>query len=100
IRSLGERSAVVVGHGWGGYGAWTAAAMRPAHVRALAVLSMPHPLVLRRHLLRFGVRHSGSLASVQAPLVPERRLIRNDGALVEKLIRRWAAPDTAFPDDE
>ena len=100
IRSLGERRAVLAGHGWGAYGAWTAAAMRPAHVRALAVLSMPHPLILRRHLLHGGLRKSGSLAGVQAPLVPERRLIANDGAHVEKLLRRWAAPGSEFPDDE
>lgn len=100
IRSLGERQAVLVGHGWGGYGAWTAAALRPAHIRALAVLSMPHPLILRRHLLRGGVRHSGSLAGAQAPMVPERRLIADNGAHVEKLLRRWAAPSSDFPDDE
>ena len=100
IRSLGERHAVLVGHGWGAYGAWTAAAMRPAHVTALAVLSMPHPLVLRRHLLRGGFRRSGSLAGVQLPMVPERRLIADDGALVERLLRRWSAPESAFPDAE
>lgn len=100
IRSLGERRAVLVGHGWGAYGAWTAAAMRPAHVDALAVLSMPHPLVLRRHLLKGRLRRSGSLAWVQTPMAPERRLIADDGAHVETLLRRWSAPGSAFPDDE
>lgn len=100
VRSLGERRAVLAGHGWGAYGAWAAAAMRPAHVVALAVLSMPHPLVLRRHLLRARFRHSGSLGGVQAPLVPERRLIADDGAHVEKLLRRWSAPGSPFPDPE
>ncbi|WP_203434059.1 alpha/beta fold hydrolase [Jiangella asiatica] len=100
IRSLGERRAVLVAHGWGAYGAWTAAAMRPAHVDALAILSMPHPLVLRRHLLRGGFRRSGSLAGVQAPMVPERRLIADDGAHVERLLRRWSAPGASFPEPE
>ncbi len=98
IRSLGDRSAVLVGHGWGAYGAWTAAAMRPAHVSALAVLSMPHPLTMRRHLLRGKFRHSGSLAGVQTPMVPERRLIADDGAHVERLLCRWSAPGSDFPD--
>lgn len=100
IRSLGERRAVLVGHGWGAYGAWTAAAMRPAHVSALAVLSMPHPLILRRHLQRGGFRQSGSLLAAQAPMAPERRLIRDNGAHVERLLRRWSAPGSRFPDAE
>lgn len=100
IRSVGERDAVLVGHGWGAFGAWTAAAVRPAHVRAIATLSMPHPLVLRRHLQRGGVRHSGSLLGVQTPFIPERRLVANDAAYVETLLRRWSGPDAGFPDDE
>lgn len=99
IRSLGEREAVLVGHGWGAYGAWTAAAMRPAHVRAIAALSMPHPLVLRRRLLRGGLRHSGGLLGAQAPMVPERRLLADDAAMVEALLRKWSATPS-FPDDE
>lgn len=100
IRSIGERQAVLIGHGWGAYGAWAAAALRPAHVRAIATMSMPHPLQLRKHLLRGGFRQSGSLLSNQLPIVPERRLVRDDGRFVETLLRRWAAPDSDFPDDE
>jgi pimeloyl-ACP methyl ester carboxylesterase len=99
IRSIGAREAVLVGHSWGAYGAWSAAALRPAHVRAIATLSMPHPLVLRRHLKRGGVRRSGSLAGTQAPMVPERRLVRDNASRVETLLRRWSAPDSEFPDD-
>lgn len=100
IRSLGERQAVLVGQGWGGYGAWTAAALRPAHVRAIAVASMPHPLALRRALLRGRFRHSGSLLGVQLPIAPERRLIADDAAHVEFLLREWSGPRSAFPDEE
>lgn len=100
IRSVGESSAVLIGHGWGAYGAWAAAALRPAHVRAIAVLSMPHPLVLRRHLLRGGLRHSGSLLRTQAPFVPERRLVTDNASRVETLLRKWAAPESSFPDQE
>jgi pimeloyl-ACP methyl ester carboxylesterase len=100
IRSLGERSAILVGHGWGAYGAWTAAAMRPAHVTALAILSMPHPLVLRRHLLHGHFRRSGSLTAVQIPMLPERWLFRDHGAHVERLLHRWSAAGSSFPDTE
>ena len=96
IRSLGARDAVLVGHDWGAYIAWAATVMRPAHVRALGVLSMPHPLVLNRGLLRG--RHAGHLLGVQLPMAPERQIVNNDGARVETLLRRWSAPGTAFPD--
>jgi pimeloyl-ACP methyl ester carboxylesterase len=98
IRSLGERQAVLVGHDWGAYIAWATATMRPAHVTALATLSMPHPLVLRRHLLRG--RHTRHLMGVQLPLAPERRLVAAHGARVESLLRKWSAPDSLFPDPE
>ena len=51
IRSLGARNAVVVGHGWGGFLAWTAAALQPEAIRAIAPMSMPHPRRLREALL-------------------------------------------------
>jgi pimeloyl-ACP methyl ester carboxylesterase len=98
IRSLGERDAVLVGHDWGGYVAWAAATMRTAHVRALGVLSMPHPLALNRQLLRG--RHASHLLGVQFPIAPERQLVAGDAAHVETLLRRWSGPGSAFPDDE
>lgn len=100
IQSIGERQAILVGHGWGAYGAWSAAAFRPAHVRGLAALSMPHPRILRQHLLHGGVFRSSALLRVQPPIVPERRLTTDDGAFVETLLRRWTAPGSTFPDDE
>ena len=43
IRSLGESDAVIVGHGWGGLGAWSTAVLEPETVRAIVPVSMPHP---------------------------------------------------------
>src|SRR5690625_4170018 len=109
IRSLGARDAVVVGHDWGGFGAWAAAALRPAHVRAIGVLSMPHPLIIRRYLRIGRWRRIGStFLNTQIPMVPERRLIASDGAHVETILRRGVAdsesssafPDARFPDAE
>ena len=99
VRSLGEQQAVLIGHGWGGYVAWATATLRPAHVAALAVLSMPHPLELRHHLLS-GRRQAGHLLGVQTPALPERRLVANDAAYVETLLRRWVGPESDFPDGE
>src|SRR5690348_3753826 len=38
VRAVGERDAVVVGHGWGGHVAWTLASAHPAVVRRLVVV--------------------------------------------------------------
>jgi pimeloyl-ACP methyl ester carboxylesterase len=42
LDALGERTAVIVGHDWGGPVAWNAALMRPDRFRAVAVLSVPY----------------------------------------------------------
>ena len=52
VRSLGEGSAAIIGHGWGGWIAWSMPTMQPAVTRAIAALGMPHPLVLRRASVR------------------------------------------------
>jgi pimeloyl-ACP methyl ester carboxylesterase len=99
IRALGEREAVVVGHGWGGFLGWTTAVLHPQVVSHLAVLSMPHPRRLRAALIadQRQMAHSVHVLGFQTPWVPERRLVADDGALVERLIRRWSAtPD--WPD--
>lgn len=98
IRTLGARDAVIVGHDWGAYIAWAMAVIRPTHVRAVAALSMPHPLVLRRGLLRG--RHARHLVGIQLPMMPERQLVAGDAAHVEALLRHWAAPGSKFPDPE
>lgn len=95
IRALGERSASIVGHDWGGLLAWTVAALHPRLVRSIAPLSAPHPLALRRALVR-DVRHQG-LASryalgFQLPRWPERRLRHDGGAHVETILRAWSGP--------
>jgi pimeloyl-ACP methyl ester carboxylesterase len=95
IRALGERHASIVGHDWGGLLAWTVAALHPRLVRSIAVLSAPHPLAVRRALLR-DVRHQGVASryalGFQVPMWPERRLLRDGAAHVERIIRAWSGP--------
>ena len=50
IADQGEKSAVVVGHDWGGATAWNIAMRRPELVGRLAILNMPHPYSLSREL--------------------------------------------------
>jgi pimeloyl-ACP methyl ester carboxylesterase len=94
IRALGERDAVVVGHGWGGQIAWTLAAAHPDVVRRLVVLSAPHPLTWFRALLRDGRQRAASryVARFQLPWHPERWLVADDAARVTEILAAWAGP--------
>jgi pimeloyl-ACP methyl ester carboxylesterase len=100
VRSLGERDAVLVGHGWGGFLGWTTATFHPKVVRRLGVVSMPHPRRLRAALASDPrqLRRSGYALGFQTPVLPERALVRDDAALVGRLLRAWAA--RGWPDDE
>ncbi|HEY0691266.1 MAG TPA: alpha/beta hydrolase [Kribbella sp.] len=97
IRSLGATDAVIVGHGWGGFVAWSAAVLAPRQVRAVAAVSAPHPLML----IKTGqLRSLNQLGWFQLPILPERRLLANDGVHIEQLLRAWSAPGGVFPDAE
>jgi pimeloyl-ACP methyl ester carboxylesterase len=95
IRALGERSASVVGHDWGGLLAWTVAALHPRLVRSIAPLAAPHPLAVRRAVVR-DIRGQGVASryalGFQVPMWPEKRLRRADGAHVEHIMRSWSGP--------
>ncbi len=84
IRSLGSRDAVVVGHGWGGFLAWTTAVTHPEAVRAIAPVSMPHPRRLRAALLGDAAQRRASAYAFgyQVPASPERDLLEDGAAEV------------------
>ena len=50
IRHFDRESAIVVGHDWGGFIAWTFAMTRPEMVDRLVILNLPHPRGLSREL--------------------------------------------------
>ncbi|OLR89707.1 alpha/beta fold hydrolase [Actinokineospora bangkokensis] len=98
VRALGEDTAHVVGHGWGGQLAWSVGALHPRLVRSITTVSAPHPLALRGRIRRTALRGRsrnqalalGHVFRAQLPVLPERWLTRERGAVVETLIRRWA----------
>ncbi|MEO6205017.1 MAG: alpha/beta hydrolase [Mycobacteriales bacterium] len=100
IRALGADRAHLVGHDWGGLLAWTAATLHPGIVASVCAVGMPHPLRLRRALLTdpAQIRASSYIGFFQLPKVPENRLLRDDAAYVDTLMRRWAGD--GFPDAE
>lgn len=97
IRALGERSAALVGAGYGGMMAWTAAAFHPRLVRRLVVVGAAHPLRMRAAVV---VDPRGQLAAAAPVLrfqIPrfEHTLTRDDAALVGEFVHRWSGPDWA-----
>ncbi len=94
IRALGRAEAHIVGHGWGGWLAWSCGVLHPDVVRSLTVLSMPHPRRLRAALTRSRrqIRQSGDLVGLALPFVPERQLVDEQAALVGTCLRNWSGP--------
>jgi len=94
IRSLGEPDAALVGHDWGGFLAWTAAAMRPKLVRRLVVESSAHPRRMRRALLSdpAQIAAAGHLWGLQRPWIPEQQLVADNAALVGRYLDEWSGP--------
>jgi len=93
IRSLGEPSATVVGHGWGGLIAWSMAIIEPDAVNAIVPVSTPHPRQLRAAIARDALQRRRSLYALgfQWPFIPERSLQEDDCARVEEILHDWSA---------
>ncbi len=109
VKALGERHAVIVGQGWGGYVGWATAVLHPREVTALCAVSAPHPLTLLRGLWpgptarerwRGSARALGHLLAVQTPMLPERRLADPSGKYLAAQLRRWSDPRSGFPDEQ
>ena len=93
VRALGHRDATLVGHADGGLVCWATAVLHPRAVRAIAVVSSPHPVALRASALTNRAQGRALLPSLlryQVPLWPERSLTRSNGAQLERLVRSRA----------
>jgi pimeloyl-ACP methyl ester carboxylesterase len=94
IRALGERSAILVGAGFGGMIGWTAAAFHPRLVSRLVVIGAAHPLRLRAALVTDPRGQFSAAAPTLRFQVPryEHVLTRDNAAMVGELLRRWSGP--------
>jgi pimeloyl-ACP methyl ester carboxylesterase len=101
IRALGHSSATLIGHADGGLACWTTALLHSRLVRAIALISSPHPAALRRSTLTRrdqGYALLPSLLRYQVPIWPERLLTRDNAAEIERLVRtrssaKWVASE-------
>jgi pimeloyl-ACP methyl ester carboxylesterase len=101
VRSLGESSAVVVGHGLGGLIAWTMGTVHPDVARAVVPVGMAHPARLRRAMLRDNAQRRAGWFAVgfQRPLLPERQLTAHDAERVGRFLHRWSGTP-GWPDED
>jgi pimeloyl-ACP methyl ester carboxylesterase len=98
---LGAERFRLAGHDWGGAVAWWVAVRWPERVEKLAILNVPHPVVMRRHLLRDPRqrRRSWYIFLFQLPWLPEWLLRRRDFAFLRRALGAIARPGTFGEED-
>ncbi len=99
IDDAGRERAVVVGHDWGAAVAWWCALRYPQRIDRIAVLNVPHPLVMQRHVRRSVSQMAKSwyIAFFQLPRLPETLMHAARGpmfAALRRTGRRDAFDDT------
>ena len=101
LDALGIQQAFLVGHDWGGSVAWWAAATAPERFPRLAILNVPHPLVMRRFLKsdKTQRRRSWYIFFFQLPWLPEFWYRRRNFEIGVRSLRGTARPGT-FSDDD
>jgi len=101
IRALGERHATLVGNGFGGIIAWTAATFHPRLVRRLVTVGSAHPLRLRTGFFADPRGQFAATSYVWRCQVPryEHVLTRDGADPVGQFLRRWAGRDWRHTED-
>lgn len=96
IDAAGRERAIVIGHDWGAAVAWRLAEHHPERVDRAAMLNVPHPAVMMRHLRRSPKQmlRSWYIAFFQLPWLPERLAEFRHGKLLENALRSTSRPGT------
>lgn len=88
IAALGEESAIVIGHDWGGLAAITAANIAPEKISKLIVSGVPH-----LHKAPFSLAQlfrSWYVLLFQLPGLPEKLVARKQLAFIDSLYSAWS----------
>lgn len=101
VRALGHNSAILVGHADGGLVCWATSVLHSRVVRAIALVSSPHPAALRASALTRRDQSRALLPSLlryQLPVLPERALTAHNADQLEHLVRsrssgKWLASE-------
>ncbi|MFW9855510.1 MAG: alpha/beta fold hydrolase [Candidatus Thorarchaeota archaeon] len=102
IETLGEKTAVVIGHDWGGAVAWSLAMMTDT-VSKLIILNCPHPVSLLEAFwsVRFQqLQKSWYVFFFQLPKIPEVVLLRNNCEVLQRMVRGSLRNKQAFTEED
>ena len=98
IHGLGQQTAIIVGHDWGGALAWFFALAYPEMTTRLIVLNAPHPQAFLRELRTpKQLRKSWYILAFQLPWLPEYLLRRNHAEAIATMLYSSAVQKDAFP---
>jgi pimeloyl-ACP methyl ester carboxylesterase len=99
VEERGARSALLVGHDWGGTAAWATAMNHPEVVNRLAILNAAHPRRLTQGLRTpRQLRKSWYFFYFALPWLPERQVRAGDWRFFRNFLRA-ARPDAFSPED-
>jgi len=93
--ALGAQRFFVVGHDWGAVAAYAAATNRSERLLGIVTAAVPPLPRFLSNMRGAQLRRSWYMLFFQLPGIAEKRLARNDFALVERLWRDWS-PDWDF----
>src|SRR5512138_3186619 len=101
IDALEYEKVNVVGHDWGAVVAWMLAYQHPDRLNRLGILNVPHPLVMRRFLMRDleQIRRSWYVFFFQLPWLPEIGLRADHWRGAERALRGSGKIHTFTNDD-
>jgi len=96
IDDAGAAKAHVVGHDWGGAVAWWLGIRYPERLERLALLNIPHPVVMRRALRKNPTQRKKSwyIFFFQLPVLPERTFRAGGFARGIKALQGTSRPGT------
>jgi pimeloyl-ACP methyl ester carboxylesterase len=93
INAASAKNVVLIGHDWGAMVAWCFAAQQRRPLHRLVIMNDPHPLCFRSALKHWRqMRKSWYVAFFQLPILPERMLTANGGAIVRRMFGGVALP--------
>lgn len=99
-RVIGGQDAVLIGHDWGAVAAYAAGNTTPNRFSRIVAMAVPPPRVLLHNLLKHPrqLRRSWYMFFFQLPWIPERVLVKDDFAFIERLWRDWSPGWDAPPE--